>query len=50
MARKILVKLGQVLCACAAVIAPVVVEGCRIRYYQPEEPAGLKEFASRKKD
>lgn len=46
--RKLLVKIGSLLCACAVTISPLVVEGCRVRYYQPKEPDGLKEFVQRR--
>lgn len=46
--RKLLVKIGSLLCACAVTISPLVVEGCRTRYYQPKEPDGLKEFVQRR--
>ena len=45
--RKLLVKAGRLLCACSVVISPLVVEGCKTRYYQPKEPDGLEEFAKK---
>ena len=45
--RKLVVKAGRLLCACSVVISPLVVEGCKTRYYQPKEPDGLEEFAKK---
>lgn len=41
-------KYGCKLCAVAVVIAPLASEACKVKYYQPEEPAGLRDFAMKK--
>ena len=41
-------KYGCKLCAAAVVIAPLASEACKVKYYQPEEPAGLRDFAMKK--
>ena len=42
---RLICKFGVQLCAVAAVIAPLVSDICRFKYYQPEEPEGLDTFA-----
>jgi len=43
--RKTLLYIGQALVALAIIAAPVASDICKITWYQPEEPEGLKEFA-----
>lgn len=42
---RLICKFGVQLCAVAAVIAPLVSDICRFKYYQPEEPEGMDAFA-----
>ena len=44
---KLICKFGAQLCAVAMVIAPLVSDICRNKYYQPEEPEGLAAFANK---
>lgn len=46
---KLICKFGAQLCAVAMVIAPLVSDICRNKYYQPEEPEGLAAFANKHK-
>ena len=41
-------KYGCKLCAVAVAIAPLASEACKVKYYQPEEPVGLRDFAMKK--
>ena len=45
---KIICKYGCKLCAAAVFGAPLASQACKTKYYQPKEPAGLKEFAMKK--
>jgi cyclic lactone autoinducer peptide len=45
--RKTLLYIGQALVALAIIAAPVASDICKITWYQPEEPEGLKNFAKR---
>ena len=45
--NKLICKFGAQLCAVAMVIAPLVSDICRNKYYQPEEPEGLAAFANK---
>lgn len=47
--EKLICKVGIPLCSLATLVAPMVSRGCRIRFYQPEEPEGLQEFIQAKK-
>lgn len=42
--------IGQALVALAIIAAPVASDICKITWYQPEEPEGLKEFANHTKN
>lgn len=42
---RLICKFGTQLCAVAMVIAPLVSDVCKNKYYQPEEPEGLDAFA-----
>jgi len=44
-ARRLICKFGTQLCAVAMVIAPLVSDVCKNKYYQAEEPEGLDAFA-----
>lgn len=46
---KLICKFGTQLCAVAMVIAPLVSDICRNKYYQPEEPEGLEAFANERR-
>lgn len=46
---KLICKFGAQLCAVAMVIAPLVSDICRNKYYQPEEPEGLESFANERR-
>jgi len=48
--RKTLLYIGQALVALAIIAAPVASDICKITWYQPEEPEGLKEFANHTKN
>ena len=48
--RKTLLFIGKTLVALAIIAAPVASDICKITWYQPEEPKGLKEFARKKKE
>ncbi len=41
-------KHGTTFCALAVMTAPVISKSCRVIWYQPEEPEGLKAFAEKK--
>ena len=41
---RLICKFGAQLCAVAMVIAPLVSDICRNKYYQPEEPEGFMTF------
>lgn len=43
---KIVNRCGESLCDLVTVVAPVAVNCCRSRLYQPKEPAGLEDFVS----
>ena len=43
---RLICKFGAQLCAVAMVIAPLVSDICRNKYYQPEEPEGFEVFAN----
>ena len=42
---RLICKFGTQLCAVAMVIAPLVSDVCKNKYYQAEEPEGLDAFA-----
>jgi cyclic lactone autoinducer peptide len=42
--KHLLIRCGTVLCTIAVVVTRFGVLSCRGRFYQPEEPAGLKNF------
>lgn len=41
---KVIKKYGAVFCTLAIVVAPVVSQGCFVKFYQPEEPENFKEI------
>lgn len=41
---RLICKFGTQLCAVAMVIAPLVSDVCKNKYYQPEEPEGFEAF------
>jgi hypothetical protein len=47
---KLICKFGTPLRTAAAVVAPMVSDTCKNKYYQPEEPAGLEAFAKSQKE
>jgi cyclic lactone autoinducer peptide len=45
---KFICKYGARLCAVALAVAPLASEACKMKYYQPEEPEGLRDFAMKR--
>ena len=41
---KLVNKYGAALCALAVAVAPIAVNTCRGKFYQPEEPENLEAF------
>ncbi|MBP3326218.1 MAG: cyclic lactone autoinducer peptide [Coprococcus sp.] len=41
---KLVERHGSSLCTLVTVVAPVAVNNCRSRLYQPKEPEGLEDF------
>lgn len=40
------IKTGKMLCKLSEVLAPTVSSYCLVRFYQPKQPEGLKEFVN----
>lgn len=47
---KLICKFGTPLRTAASVVAPMVSDTCKNKYYQPEEPAGLEAFVKSQKE
>ncbi|MGN0395385.1 MAG: cyclic lactone autoinducer peptide [Coprococcus sp.] len=43
--NNIVKRYGAALCALVIAVAPIAVNSCRYKLYQPKEPDGLEEFA-----
>ena len=40
------IKTGEMICKLSEVLAPTVSSYCLVRFYQPKQPEGLKEFVN----
>ena len=48
--KKFAFKAANVLCALAAVVAPVAGRACRVIFYEPKQPEGLADFIDKRND
>lgn len=48
--QELLVKKGALLCSAAIVLTGVAVNSCRMFWYEPEEPKGLRELLGKSEE